>query len=90
MIIQADTESFWSVVWPLIAVKDEFKTYHVRMIAPLNKKDGSVEYHIYENVLLTSFANNISRSSETTVELQFNVEADENGVRKYVVRPTEQ
>lgn len=73
----------------VIVVKDEFKSYHVRMIAPLNKKDGSTEYHVYENVLLTSFANNISRSSETTVELQFNVAADENGVRKYVVRPTE-
>lgn len=73
----------------VIVVKDEFKSYHVRMIAPLNKKDGSTEYHIYENVFLTSNANNISRSSETTVELQFNVAADDNGVRKYIARPTE-
>lgn len=73
----------------VIVVKDEFKSYHVRMIAPLNKKDGSTEYHIYENVFLTSSANNISRSSETTVELQFNVAADENGVRKRIARPTE-
>lgn len=73
----------------VIVVKDEFKSYHVRMIAPLNKKDGSTEYHIYENVFLTSNANNISRSSETTVELQFNVAADENGVRKRIARPTE-
>lgn len=73
----------------VIVVKDEFKSYHVRMIAPLNKKDGSTEHHIYENVFLTSNANNISRSSETTVELQFNVAADENGVRKRIARPTE-
>lgn len=73
----------------VIAVKDEFKKYHVRMIAPLNKKDGSVEYHLYENVFMTSAANNISRSSETTVELSFNIEADENGVRKRIIRPTE-
>lgn len=78
-----------SVDAEVIVVKDEFKSYHVRMIAPLNKKDGSTEYHIYENVFLTSNANNISRSSETTVELQFNVAADDNGVRKYIARPTE-
>ena len=73
----------------VIVVKDEFKDYNVRLIAPLNKKDGSTEYHIYENVFLTSNANNISRSSETTIEIQFNVAADENGVRKRIVRPTE-
>lgn len=73
----------------VIVVKDEFKSYNVRAIAPINKKDGSVEYHIYENIFVTTSANNISRSSETTVELQFNVAADENGVRKYVVRPKE-
>ena len=38
---------------------------------------------------MTSAANNISRSSDTTVELQFNVAADENGVRKYIARPKE-
>lgn len=73
----------------VIVVKNEFKSYHVRAIAPLNKKDGSVEYHIYENIFVTTAANNISRSSETTVELQFNVAADENGVRKYIARPKE-
>ena len=73
----------------VIVVRDEFKSYHVRAIAPLNKKDGSTEYHIYENVFLTTNANNISRSSDTTIEIQFNVAADENGVRKYVVRPKE-
>lgn len=73
----------------VIVVKDEFKSYHVRAIAPINKKDGSVEYHVYENIFVTTSANNISRSAETTVELQFNVAADENGVRKYVVRPKE-
>ena len=73
----------------IIVVRDEFKSYHVRAIAPLNKKDGSTEYHIYENIFVTSAANNISRSSDTTVELQFNVAADENGVRKYIARPKE-
>lgn len=73
----------------VIVIKDEFKSYHVRAIAPLNKKDGSTEYHIYENIFVTTSANNISRSSETTVELQFNVAADENGVRKYIARPKE-
>lgn len=73
----------------VIAIRDEFKSYHVRAIAPFNKKDGSTEYHIYENIFVTTAANNISRSSETTVELQFNVAADENGVRKRVVRPKE-
>ena len=73
----------------IIVVRDEFKSYHVRAIAPLNKKDGSTEYHIYENIFVTAAANNISRSSDTTVELQFNVAADENGVRKYIARPKE-
>lgn len=73
----------------IVVVKDEFKSFHVRAIAPLNKKDGTVEYHIYENLFITTAANNVSRSSETTVEIQFNVAADENGVRKYIARPKE-
>lgn len=70
-------------------VTNEFRDFHVNIIAPLRKKDGSIEYHYYENAFLTSYANNISRSDETSYELQFTIAADENGIRKKVAKITE-
>lgn len=67
-------------------VRNEFREFHVNILAPLRKKDGTVEYHYYENAFLTTHANNISRSDETTIELQFTIAADENGVRKKIAK----
>lgn len=69
-------------------VTNEFRDFTVNILAPLRKKDGSVEYHYYENAFLTAKANNISRSDETSFELQFTIAADENGVRKKVAKIT--
>ena len=38
---------------------------------------------------MTTVPNSISRSDETTVELEFTVAADENGVRKKIAKITE-
>lgn len=73
-------------VW---AITNEFRDFHVNILAPLRKKDGTVEYHYYENAFMTTHANNISRSDETTIELQFTIAADENGVRKKIAKITE-
>lgn len=70
-------------VW---AITNEFRDFHVNILAPLRKKDGTVEYHYYENAFMTTHANNISRSDETTIELQFTIAADENGVRKKIAK----
>ena len=70
-------------------VSNEFRDFHVNILAPLRKKDGSVEWHYYENAFLTAKANNISRSDETTYELQFTLAADENGIRKKIAKITE-
>ena len=66
-----------------------FRDFHVNILAPLRKKDGTVEWHLYENAFMTTHANNISRSDETTIELQFTIAADENGVRKKIAKITE-
>lgn len=71
------------------SVTNEFRDFHVNILAPLRKKDGSVEWHLYENAFMTTHANNISRSDETTIELQFTIAADENGVRKKIAKITE-
>lgn len=70
-------------------VTNEFRDFHVNILAPLRKKDGTIEYHYYENAFVTTLNNNISRSDETTVELQFTIAADENGVRKKIAKITE-
>lgn len=70
-------------------ITNEFRDFHVNILAPLRKKDGSVEWHLYENAFMTTHANNISRSDETTIELQFTIAADENGVRKKIAKITE-
>ena len=67
-------------------VRNEFREFNVNILAPLRKKDGTVEWHLYENAFLTAHANNISRSDETTIELSFTIAADENGVRKKIAR----
>ena len=67
-------------------VRNEFREFHVNILAPLRKKDGTIEWHFYENAFLTTYANNISRSDETTIELQFTIAADENGVRKKIAK----
>lgn len=71
------------------SITNEFRDFHVNILAPLRKKDGSVEWHLYENAFMTTHANNISRSDETTVELEFTIAADENGVRKKIAKITE-
>lgn len=68
-------------------VKNEFRDVHVNILAPFRRKDGVVEYHFYENAFLTTDANNISNSNDTAFELQFTVAADENGIRKKIVKP---
>lgn len=71
-------------------VTNEFREFHANILAPLRKKDGSIEWHYYENVFLTAFNNNGSRTdTDTTFELQFTVAADENGVRKKIAKITE-
>lgn len=67
-------------------VTNEFRDTRVNILAPLRKKDGTEEYHLYENAFITAVNNNISRSDETTVELNFTIAADENGVRKKVAK----
>lgn len=67
-------------------VTNEFRTFNVNILAPLHKKDGTTEYHYYENAFVTAVNNNISRSDETTVELNFTIAADENGVRKKIAK----
>lgn len=71
------------------SVTNEFRDFHVNILAPLRKKNGEVEWHLYENAFMTTHANNISRSDETTIELQFTIAADENGVRKKIAKITE-
>lgn len=71
------------------SITNEFRDFHVNILAPLRKKNGTVEWHLYENAFMTTHANNISRSDETTVELQFTIAADENGVRKKIAKITE-
>lgn len=70
-------------------VTNEFREFTVNILAPLRKKDGTTEFHYYENAFLTTKANNISRSDETNFELQFTIAADENGVRKRIAKITE-
>lgn len=67
-------------------VTNEFREVRVNILAPLHKKDGTTEWHYYENAFITAINNNISRSDETTVELNFNIAADENGVRKQIAK----
>ncbi len=70
-------------------VTNEFRDFNVNILAPLRKKDGTIEYHYYENAFITALNTNISRSDDTTVELQFTIAADENGVRKKIAKITE-
>lgn len=71
------------------SITNEFRDFHVNILAPLRKKNGTIEWHLYENAFMTTHANNISRSDETTIELQFTIAADENGVRKKIAKITE-
>lgn len=68
-------------------ITNEFREFNVRILAPFRKKDGTIEWHLYENAFMTSDANNISRSDESSKEVQFTIAADENGVRKKIARP---
>ena len=66
-------------------ITNEFREFNVTIIAPFRKKDKTIEYHKYENALMSVDANNISRTDETALELQFTVAADENGVKKRIL-----
>lgn len=70
-------------------ITNEFREFNVSILAPFRKKDGTREWHLYENAFVTTVPNSISRSDETTVELEFTVAADENGVRKKIAKITE-
>lgn len=70
-------------------VTNEFRDFHANILAPLRKKDGTIEWHYYENAFVTTLNTNISRSDETAVELQFTIAADENGVRKKIAKITD-
>lgn len=67
-------------------ITNEFRSFNVQILAPFRKKDNSIEWHLYENAFVTTVPNSISRSDETTVELEFTVAADENGVRKKIAK----
>lgn len=67
-------------------ITNEYREFTVNIIAPFRKKDRTIEYHLYENALLSIDANNISRTDETALELQFTVAADENGVKKRIFK----
>lgn len=75
-----------AVTAEVFEVTNEFRDFNVSILAPLRKKDGTVEWHLYENAFVTAVPTNISRSDETTVELEFTVAADENGVRKKIAK----
>lgn len=66
-------------------ITNEFRDFNCTIMAPLRKKDGTIEYHLYENAFLTTDVNAISRTDETTKDLQFTVAADENGVKKKII-----
>lgn len=66
-------------------ITNEFRDFNCTIIAPLRKKDGTIEYHVYENAFLTTDVNAISRTDETTKDLQFTIAADENGVKKQII-----
>lgn len=66
-------------------ITNEFRDFTCNILAPLRKKDGTIEYHYYENAFLTTDVNAISRTDETTKDLQFTIAADENGVRKKII-----
>lgn len=66
-------------------ITNEFREFNVTIIAPFRKKDKTTEFHKYENALMSVDANNISRTDETALELQFTVAADENGVKKRIL-----
>lgn len=66
-------------------ITNEFRDFNCNIIAPLRKKDGTIEYHYYENAFLTTDVNAISRTDETTKDLQFTIAADENGVKKKII-----
>lgn len=70
-------------------INNEFREFNCTIMCPFRRKDGTTEWHYYENAFLTTDANNISRTDETTKELQFSIAADENGIRKKIVRPRE-
>lgn len=65
-------------------ITNEYREFNVNIIAPFRKKDRTMEYHLYENALLSVDSNNISRTDETALELQFTVASDENGVKKRI------
>lgn len=68
-------------------ITNEFRDFNVRILAPFRKKDGTIEWHLYENAFMTTDANNISRSDDTSKDIEFTIAADENGVRKKIARP---
>lgn len=70
-------------------ISNEFREFNCTIMVPFRRKDDTTEWHYYENAFMTTDANNISRTDETTKELQFSIAADENGIRKRIVRPRE-
>lgn len=70
-------------------ITNEFREFNCSIMAPFRRKDGTTEWHFYENAFMTTDTNNISRTDETTKEIQFSIAADENGVRKKIVRLSE-
>lgn len=68
-------------------ITNEFREFGCTVMVPFRRKNGEIEYHYYENAFLTTDVNNISRSDDSTKEIQFTIAADENGVKKKIVRP---
>lgn len=70
-------------------ITNEFREFNCTIMCPFRRKDGTEEWHYYENAFMTTDSNNISRTDETTKEIQFSIAADENGIRKKIVRARE-
>lgn len=67
-------------------ITNEFREYNCKILVPFRLKNGKEEWHEYTNAKITTTGNSISRTDDSTREVQFTVSADENGVKKRIIR----
>lgn len=67
-------------------ITNEFREFKCNILAPFRKKDGTTEWHKYENAFITTTGDNISRTDDSTREVQFTIAANENGVKKKIIK----
>lgn len=72
-----------------MAVTNDIRDLKVRIYAPFRNADGTIEYHVYENALLTANAHSFTTSAGENRQFTFQVAADENGVRYRTVKSLE-